>query len=153
MPRESVLALGAALGLLAACASTPEEGAGTSYAPHTMNVLLGGSFDRAGDGVALGANYEYRTSRHLGAGAFGDVAFANETSTVLGGGIFVHPADRWTLLAGPGVEFADGESDVIVRVGGWYAIPIDRYRLAPTAWIDLGGDAAVFLGLSFGFDL
>lgn len=143
----------AAAALLGGCASAPDEGAGGSYEPHTMNVLLGGSFDRAGDGVALGANYEYRVSKHLGAGAFGDVAFASETSTVLGGGIFVHPADRWTLLAGPGVDFVDGDADVIARIAGWYAFPIDGYRLAPTAWIDLGGDTAFFLGLSFGFDL
>lgn len=152
MLRDSVLPLVAAIGLLAGCAATPEGGA-DSYEPHSMNVLLGGSFDRAGDGVALGGNYEYRVSRHLGAGAFGDVAFADETSTVLGGGILVHPADRWTLLAGPGVEFADGDSDVIARIGTWYAFPVDGYRLAPTAWIDLGGDTAFFLGLSFGFDL
>ncbi|HEX5137836.1 MAG TPA: hypothetical protein VFY93_12740 [Planctomycetota bacterium] len=152
MLRDFVLPLAATLGILAGCAATPEQGA-ASYEPQSMNVLLGGSFDRAGDGVALGANYEYRVSHHLGAGAFADVAFARDASTVLGGGIFVHPADRWTLLAGPGVEFADGDADVIGRVGGWYAIPVDRYRLAPTAWVDIGGDTAFFIGLSFGFDL
>jgi hypothetical protein len=149
MFRDSVLPLAL---VLFGCAATPEGGA-TDYRPHTMNAVVGGSFDREGDGVALGANYEYRTSRHLGIAAFGDVAFADETSTVLGGGVVVHPAEGWSLLAGPGVEFADGDADAIARLGGWYAFPIDGIRLAPTAWIDLGGDTAVFLGLSFGFDL
>ena len=151
--RNATLSLLATATLLTGCASSPESEAGPAYAPHTMNVLLGGSFSREGEGVALGANYECRKSKTLGFGAFGDVAFAREVSTILGGGIMVHPADRWTLLAGPGVEFADGDADVIARIGGWYAIPVDKYTLAPTAWVDFGNDSHFFLGLSFGFNL
>ncbi len=152
MSRETALSL-AVFFVATGCAATPESEPAPAYKPHTMNVLVGGSFDRAGDGAAVGANYEYRKTKHLGFGAFGDVAFAQETSTVLGGGVFVHPAERWTLLVGPGVEFADGDADVIARLGGWYAIPVDSYTLAPTAWIDISGDTAFFLGLSFGFNL
>ena len=94
-------------------------------------------------------NYEHRISQHLGAGAFGDIAFADQTSTTLGGGVFVHPWERWTLLAGPGVEFSDGDADVIARVGGWYSFPLDKYALAPTAWVDLGDGVAFFVGIIF----
>ena len=139
--------------LCVGCAQTPEGEPVPSYKPNAMNVLLGGSFDRAGDGPALGANYEHRLKQTLGVGGFGDIAFADETSTVLGGAVFVHPADRWTLLAGPGVEFVDGDADVVARVGGWYAIPVKEYAIAPTAWLDLGDGVSFFLGLSFCFFL
>lgn len=146
-------ALPLAILLSTGCAATPEDDPAPSYGSHTMNVLLGASFDRAGDGPAVGGSYEYRVDRRLGVGAFGDIAFAEEASTVLGGGVFVHPGDRWTLLAGPGVEFVDGDADVIARVGGWYAIPIGSYAVAPTAWVDVGDGVSIFIGLSFCFAL
>jgi hypothetical protein len=149
MLRASIVPL--AVALAAGCAATPEDGTTPAGGPHAINVLVGGSFDRAGDGVALGASYEYRKSPQLGIGAFGDVAFAHETSTVLGGAVFVHPADRWTLFAGPGVEFIDGDSDMIARVGGSYLVPAHDVALGPAAWVDIGGGASVFVGLSVGF--
>ncbi len=153
MPR--IAALSFALALVSACAAPPpeEEQAARSFKPHTMNVLVGGSFDRAGDGPAIGANYEHGLSPKVGVGAFGDVAFGGDASTILGGGVFVHPWERWTLLAGPGVEFVEGDADVIARIGGWYAFPMDKYTISPTAWIDFGNGTAFFLGVSFGFDL
>jgi hypothetical protein len=101
----------------------------------------------------LGVNYEYRESKKLGFMGFGDVAFARDTSTVLGGGVAVHPADRWTLFAGPGVELVEGDADFLARVGGWYEFPIEKYTLAPTAWLDFGDGVAFMLGVSFGFHL
>jgi hypothetical protein len=118
-----------------------------------MRVILAGSFDRHGEGPALGANYEFRESQKLGFMAFGDVAFARDTSTVVGGGVAVHPAERWTLFAGPGVEFADGDADLIARVGGWYEFPVEKYHLGPVVWLDLGDGVSFLLGLSFGFNL
>ena len=149
--RNSTFSFTLALTLLGGCASSPEGEAKGSYDPHTMRVLLGGSFDREGDGPAVGVNYEFRESSKLGFLGFSDVAFGHDTSTVVGGGIAVHPADRWTLFAGPGVEFAEGDADFIARVGGWYDFPIEKYTLSPTAWLDLGDGAAFLIGLSFGF--
>ena len=80
-------------------------------------------------------------------------AFGHDTSTVLGGAVFVHVAERWTLLAGPGVEFAEGDADLLARIGGFYDIPMDNWTIAPTAWIDVGDGVSFFLGVSFGFAL
>ncbi len=152
MPRIAALSLAAAL--FAACAAPPpDEEPAKSYKANTMNVLVGGSFDRAGDGAAIGANYEHGLSPKAGVGAFGDVAFGGDVSTILGGGVYVHPWERWTLLAGPGVELVDGDADVIARIGGWYAFPMDKYTISPTAWTDFGNGTSFFLGVSFGFDL
>ncbi|MHC4339335.1 MAG: hypothetical protein ACYSX0_03850 [Planctomycetota bacterium] len=121
--------------------------------PHTLNVLAGGSVNRAGDGFTLGANYEYRQRGKVGIGGFGDVTFGDRTTTALGGAGYFHPAERWVVMAGPGVEFEGSSSKVMVRVGGWYEFPMDKFRLAPAAFVDLGlGDPVLFVALSAGWD-
>jgi hypothetical protein len=111
-----------------------------------MNVLAGVSFNRPDTGVAVGAQYEYRKDDKLGFGAFADVAFADDVTTVLGGAVYWHPADRWTVFGGPGVMFGDGDTDVIARVGGGYTFPVKKWTIQPTAWVDIGEEVAVFLG-------
>jgi hypothetical protein len=119
-----------------------------------MTLVVGGSFDRAGDGPLVGAQYERRRSGKVGVGGFADAAFGRDTSTAVGGAVWYHPADGWALFGGPGVAFADGDADVLVRLGSGYAFPAGNARIMPLGWIDLGGhqDVALFLGIGFGFD-
>jgi hypothetical protein len=133
------------------CAARSTADPATPYAPHTVQAIVGGSFNRAGDGVAVGGNYEYRTHGKIGYGGFADIAFGDDTSTAVGGAVYYHPADRCGVLAGPGVAFADGDTDVFARIGGWYAFPFDKFTLSPIAWIDLGEDVAGFFGVAVGF--
>jgi len=137
----------AALSVATGCAAPAASSGARSYEPNTMNVLVGASLSRHGDGVAVGGNYEYRKEDKLGFGGFADVAFADDTSTVLGGAIFWHPADRWTVFGGPGVNFANGDADVLARVGGYYTFEIDKFTIAPTGWVDLADDVAFFIGV------
>ena len=136
----------AALAVVTGCAAPAASSGARSYEPHTMNVLLGASFNRPDTGVAVGANYEYRKEDKLGFGAFADVAFADEVTTVLGGAVYWHPVDRWTVFGGPGVMFGDGDTDVIARVGGSYTIPLKKWTIAPTGWVDIGEEVALFIG-------
>jgi len=161
--RLSLLACSFVLaGVLTGCAAprtvpaTPAVGptptvARTVADPHAVNVIVGGSFDRAGDGAAVGAQYEYRKDDRWGYGVFGDVAFAKRTSTALGGAVYFHPKEPWTVFGGPGVEFANGDADVFARIGGSYAFDLDEFTLGPIGWIDLGDNAALFIGLAFTF--
>jgi hypothetical protein len=142
----TTILVAAALCAVTGCAATAASGGARSYEPHTMNVLVGASFNRPDTGVGVGANYEYRKEDKLGFGGFADIAFADEVSTVLGGAVFWHPVDRWTVFGGPGVMFVDGDADVIARVGGSYTFPVKKWTIAPTAWVDLGEDVAVFIG-------
>lgn len=142
----TTLLVAAALSAMTGCAATPAGSGSKSYEPHTMNVLVGASFNRPDAGVAVGANYEYRKEDKLGFGGFGDIAFGDEVSTVLGGAVFWHPADRWSVFGGPGVMFVDGDADVIARIGGGYTFPVKKWTIQPTGWIDLGEDVALFIG-------
>jgi hypothetical protein len=143
----TTILVAAALSAVTGCAASAAGSGARSYEPHTMNAVVGASLNRHGEGVAIGANYEYRKEDKLGFGGFADIAFADDTSTVLGGAVFWHPADRWSVFGGPGVNFADGDADVIARLGGFYTFPLDKFTVAPTGWIDLGDDVAFFIGV------
>jgi hypothetical protein len=133
------------------CAATPEGPDASASDPNAATFIVGASFDRSGDGAALGANYEYRKRGMVGLGGYADVAFGRSTSTVLGGAGFFHPAERWTVFAGPGVEFVRDDAEFLVRIGGSYAFPMDELTLSPIGWLDLAeGDVALLLGLGFG---
>ncbi len=142
----TTILVAAALSAVTGCAATAASSGAKSFEPHTMNVLLGASFNRPDTGVAVGANYEYRKEDKLGFGAFADIALADEVSTVLGGAVFWHPARQWTVFGGPGVMFLDGDTEVIARVGGSYALPVKKWTIAPTGWIDIGDEVALFIG-------
>jgi hypothetical protein len=144
--------LAAALFTLTGCAATAASSGSHSYDPNTMNVLVGASLSRYGSGVGLGANYERRREDKLGLGGFADIAFAKDTSTVVGGAIFWHPEDRVTVFGGPGVNFGAGNTDVLARLGGYYTFEVKKYTIAPTAWVDLSRDVAFFIGVGFVFN-
>jgi hypothetical protein len=142
----------AALSAVTGCAATAASSGARSYDPHTMDVVVGASFNRPETGVAVGANYEYRKDDKLGFGGFADIAFGDGTSTVVGGAVFWHPDDRLAVFGGPGVNFTSGGStEVIARVGGYYTFEWKKYEIAPTAWVDLGDDVAVFVGVGMIF--
>jgi hypothetical protein len=142
----------AAMSAVTGCAATAAGSGARSYEPHTMNAVVGVSMNRPETGVAVGANYEYRKDDKLGFGGFADIAFGDDTSTVVGGAVFWHPADPWTVFGGPGVNFTSGDdAEVIARVGGFYTFEWKDYEIAPTAWVDLGEDVAIFLGVGMIF--
>ncbi|HEX5138679.1 MAG TPA: hypothetical protein VFY93_17035 [Planctomycetota bacterium] len=136
----------AALSAVTGCAATASDSGARSYEPNTMNAVVGVSMNRPETGVLLGANYEYRRDDKLGFGGFADIAIGDDTSTALGGAVFWHPKDRLTVFGGPGVNFTSGDADIIARVGGYYTFEWKKYTIAPTAWVDLGDDVAVFIG-------
>jgi hypothetical protein len=133
-------------------AETQPTSAASAWLEDGFHALAGFTAGRGGDGVTLGANYEYQLKDEIGVGGFGEVTLSNRTAVVLGGAAFFHVGDRWVFLGGPGVEIISGNADVIARVGGWYEFEVDDFTLAPTLFIDLGGgDPAIVVGVSFGF--
>lgn len=136
--------------LAAACASKAKRP--DSPATHYVNLMLGGTIERADGGGTVGGTYEHSFKDKLGLGAFSDVTFGDGTVATVGPGVFFHPAERWTVLGGLGVEFGEGDSALFARVGGWYEFPQKTFTIAPAAWLDFGlGDLVAFLGVNFGW--
>ena len=123
---------------------------GVKRVKHRVNGLVGGTTDRGGGGFTIGGNYEYLLKHELGIAGFADITFGSRTTTTVGGGVWWHPADRWNLLAAPGVSFGNG-TDVFVRLGVAYDFPFKEYLLSPYVSVDVfGNKTPVFFAFSFG---
>lgn len=151
--------------LATACASRPglddrsyfaaaDEKPAFSTAPSHQNSfrpIVGGTTEREGGGLTLGAQYEYHVTKDWGAGAFADITFGDSTAFVLGGAGYWHPVEELTLLAGPGVDFEN--DDVFARVGGSYEFKVKELMMGPAIYVDLGArKTPIFAGLLFSFD-
>ncbi len=108
----------------------------------------------------LGADFEYRISDYVGAGAFFDAAVQDPKHQILAAALFVHPYKGAKLILGAGAERADGidgrsHNEFLFRAGAGYDIHIDdRFTATPTIALDVvdGHKSGVFgVALGVGF--
>jgi len=118
---------------------------------HKLNLFLGYTGERGeGGGQTVGLDYLYRFDSHWGVGAFIDLAAGGLDSRVIGAGLDYHPIEPVFLFVGPGIEWVDGESQGLLRVGGGYEWEVgERVALGPTAYVDFleNGEFAWVVGL------
>ena len=65
-----------------------------------------------------------------------------------------HPAARWRVLAGPGVELTPDEDKFLLRVGAAYEFELnEHWSLSPELVVDFieGGSRTVVGGLAVGY--
>lgn len=105
---------------------------------HKLNLFLGYTGERGhGGGQTVGLDYLYRFNEHWGVGAFIDLAAGGMKTRVLGAGLDFHPIEAVFLFVGPGVEWVDGESQGLIRVGTGYEIELgERLSTGPALYID-----------------
>lgn len=69
--------------------------------------------------------------------------------------LFLH-LSKWQFALAPGVEFAESETNAVIRAGVEYQIELgEKYSLAPTLNLDSErrGDLSIIYGLSAGIKL
>ncbi|MHC4549716.1 MAG: hypothetical protein ACYTEZ_13170 [Planctomycetota bacterium] len=120
--------------------------------PHMLNLFLGYTDDRAGDGFTIGLDYEYRFSKPVGVGGYVDYVAGDIDVVVLGVAAYGHPWKELVLVVAPGVEVGHGQSDALVRLGGFYEIPVGDYFVSPAFYVDLveGKSPALIGGVNLG---
>ncbi len=133
--------------------SEPRAGSADPVGSGFVNAFLGATTKPGG--VTIGANYEYRYQHKLGFGGMIDYTFGSRDTTVLAGSVYLHPwAEPVVLLAAAGAQFDDGSTDALVRIGGWYELPQDKFTVSPTLYIDfVRGDVELVAGVNFGIQL
>jgi len=123
---------------------------------HKIILFLGYTGERGEEGgQTVGVDYLYRFDEHWGVGAFLDFAAGGLKSRVVGAGLDYHPIEPVFLFVGPGVEWVEGDSQGLVRVGGGYEFEVgERVSLGPAAYVDFleDGEFAWIVGavLSYG---
>jgi hypothetical protein len=82
-------------------------------------------------------------------GGIVDWAWSPIDSLLIAPAAWLHPSDRLTLFAAPGVEFISGKGgEGALRLGGSYTIPLGRAAIRPFGWYDFVADRKD--SLSFG---
>ncbi len=126
-----------------------QEEAGEEEGPHHVSLVIAATDIRGEDESAftLGLDYEYRLSQRLGVGFVAEHAFGEINSTTLIAAADVHLWQGFAVQLGPGVEFADGESFLMGRIGTVYEFELGSgFTFAPQVHYDFsdGEDAFVF---------
>jgi hypothetical protein len=86
-------------------------------------------------------------------GAIADWAWSPIDSLLIAPAGWLHPDDRLTLFAAPGIEFISGRGGKgALRLGGSYLIPLGRVAIRPFGWYDFVTDRknSFSLGVSVG---
>lgn len=142
---------------------TEEDG----YFRHHVSAFLGGSHTAEKDGGTLGAGYEFRFNRYIGAGAVYEHVGQNfrENLAVFSG--MVHPWKGLMISAGGGYERApeteehrESSPEVVqghglFRLGAGYEWEIkERFTIGPEIAFDWAGSERVFVyGISIGWGM
>ncbi len=141
--------------------SAQEEGGHhpAAEAGHHANhagVFLGVTRVEGHSSFTVGADYEGLLpvwDGRLAAGALLDAAIGSESQhVILAGTLSLRPVKALKLLAGPGLEFAGGHSEVLFRAGAAVDLAhIGPRTVSPGAYFDfVGGHVATVLGFTFG---
>jgi hypothetical protein len=136
-------------------AARETEEVGRKHSHHHLEATFGAAFYDGKTGTYTGFEYEYRFSDLLGVGAFVDGTFDGFDLAALGVVANFHPAGRWKVLTGLGVERKTGsdKNKLLFRVGGAYEFHVGNGTISPTVAYDFLEDSkdVVYAGVAIGF--
>ncbi|MEL6430951.1 MAG: hypothetical protein AAFU73_01570 [Planctomycetota bacterium] len=119
--------------------------------PHHVSVLSAGTWEDDEGAATVGLDYEYRRSEFLGLGAVVERAFGEIDATTVLGAFDLHLTHALVVQTGPGVEWIDGETKFVYRLGVLYEWMLDGYTLSPQIHYDAtSGEDAVIAGVALG---
>jgi len=153
--RALLLALLIVGGAAPSLASEEAEDEAHVHHRHHLGFLLGAAVTsehgETESGFAFGVDYEYRFHPRVGAGALVEVATGELRDVVVAALMTWHPWRGLKLMAGPGVEIGDDDSEFLVRVGAAYQFKLDRILIGPEFDVDIVDGHPVYVaGLAVG---
>ncbi|MFK7914403.1 MAG: hypothetical protein AB8B93_10855 [Pseudomonadales bacterium] len=123
---------------------------------HHLSVLTGStrflmSEGSDEDAFTVGIDYEYRINQRYGAGFVAEYAVDPLDATSLLGALDVHLVQGLVLQLGLGVEFVEGTSNELARMGFLYEFEFDAFTLSPQLHYDATSEEdSIVFGLAVG---
>lgn len=134
-----------------ALAQDAAPGDNGDFKPNSVEVFVGGTFDDGDGEASFGLSYERRLNSAFGLGALAE--YTNGREWVLAVPFNWHVTESWKLMVAPGVEFEDGDSEYLTRVGTSYEFKFSGWSLAPELNVDfVGGEVKTVVGVSVGWE-
>lgn len=144
---------GLTLPLLVAGVLTESAIAGDLTHRNHLSVLTGGTHIPHVDATAwtLGLDYEYRVNHPLGLGMVVEHAFGELDATTVLAVADIHLRRGLVLQVGPGIEFIDGHSTLVGRVGALYEFEFsNHFTISPQLHYDVSRENSIVFGLAAG---
>jgi hypothetical protein len=107
-----------------------EEGGHHELHKNHLAVFVGWTHAEGEDEPTIGLDYERRLNERFGVGAVIDYAGGDLESTIIAPALFLH-AGPWVLLGAVGNEHAEGEDEIVYRLGLSYQIEAGDWTIAP----------------------
>ena len=99
----------------------------------------------------VGLEYQHRFTRTWGLAVAFEYVGGGARNWMTGVGPVLYPVAGLELVAGPGLEYNDGESEFVFRVGLGYAFEVGRWSLTPAFNLDfVEGEHTYVYGLYVG---
>lgn len=130
------------------------EGESSEHGDESKNeiaVFLGATHERRRDNSgAVGLEYERRLNETFGIGALAEFTAGGSDFWVYAIPLTIH-SDRWKFVVAPGIEYADGRSERLFRLGAAYELESGGMKIMPGLNLDfVGGEVVLIVGVSFG---
>ena len=131
------------------------DGAASEEGEHKNHVslFLGNTHNREDEkAFSIGLAYEYRVAPLFGIGALAEYAAGDIKSGVFGTPLTLHPYRGLSLVAMPGAEVTEDETNFLFRLGVGYEFELDRHwTIAPEFNADfVDSDIDLVFGFSLG---
>ena len=131
----------------------------TDHHPHHIGLFVGygteSKDDKEEEGFAIGVEYEWSFTERWGVGAvFEGLGQDTIRDYLLIVPVSYHPAKRWRLFAGPGVEFTEKKDKLAFRLGAGYKFELGgAWSLSPELLVDMieTGENTWVAGLALGY--
>ncbi len=130
------------------------EGESSEHGDESKNeiaVFLGATHEgRRDNSGAVGLEYERRLNETLGIGVLAEFTAGDSGFWVYAIPVTFH-SDRWKFVVAPGVEYADGQTEQLLRLGAGYELESGDVKITPSLNLDfVGGDVVLVVGVTFG---
>ena len=124
------------------------------HAPaNTVGVFLGDTTEDRREGATLGLEFEHRYGARYGVGITAEHVVGDFDTNVLVIPAAVH-SGPWKLYAGPGMEYAHGHGEPLLRLGAEYGFHVGDYEISPQIDVDfVDGERLLVFGLVFAVEL
>ena len=129
------------------------EGDGHHKSKNHFSIISGSSVvpDHDLDAVTFGFDFERELTPHLGLGIVAEHAFGELDATSIFAVADVHVGRGLVLQLGPGVEFIDGKSLAVGRVGVFQELHLGEFVVAPSVSYDFTKEEnTLVLGVALG---
>jgi hypothetical protein len=135
-----------------ASAADTDQNASDRLKANIFEVFVGGTFYDDAANASVGALYLRRLNEKFGIGVVAEYTESDDRGWVFALPVVFHITEPIKIKIAPGVEYTDGNTEYLTRLGASYEFGFTGWSLAPELIVDfVGGEVKTVVGVAFGW--